>query len=241
MKRYACDILYKYDKDEIVKLLTTAITSLGFEPHYMSVYFTDMKTSLDDISFDCDRLFNLLKGKSGTVTINHQLYDEEKGETNNWFRLKLVVNSPFGLDTCSFEWSNTNLNFLLNGNKIKDSLTTPKMIYAYCYDQDDNMNQSDEDMGDISNNWGRYVDAKGFIFMAAPLMWFGDEYFKIISKDELLKFDDASLISYSYFDLVHVKLFELYDDPEKPENRAKQESFWKSFDLQNRIEQLGNI
>ena len=71
----------------------------------------------------------------------------------------------------------------------------------------------------------------------APLMWLGEEYFKIIPKEKLLKFKGSSLINYTSFDLVHIKLFELYDDPSKIENRERQKSFWKTFDLEKRVVQ----
>ncbi|MEP7278843.1 MAG: hypothetical protein ABI813_09390 [Bacteroidota bacterium] len=98
-------------------------------------------------------------------------------------------------------------------------------------------NFMDDDVVDVSQHWGRYVSTRGITFMAAPLMWFGDEYFKIIPKKALLKFTGASLVNHPMFDLVHIKLFHLYDDPSKKENREKQKSFWKTFELQKKAEQ----
>jgi hypothetical protein len=257
MKRYECNFLYQYSEDAAVALLANALKILGFEPKYMTIFFDEFERSLNDITFDEENLFKLLKKNPGTITIKSQLYDEDKRDTNNWFRFGLSVNSPFGLDTCSLEWSNVDLDPLLRSDMFSGFLNFRNLIYCYCYDQYDCVNQSNDriesfienypnqpynvvknsmdiDVIDISEHWGKCISTRGVIFMAAPLMWFGAEYFKITSKEELLKFKGASLINYSSFDLVHIKLFELYDEPSKIENRERQKAFWNTFDLQNK-------
>lgn len=264
MNRFECEVIYKFKKDEAINYLKKAVKSLGFTPQYMSIYFLDMKKPLDDISFDLEHLLKLINGKSGTVTIKQQLFDPEKRESNNWFRFKLIVDSPFGLDICSLEWSNVNLDFLLETKKIIDFIDSADLIYAYCYDQYDCVNQSDErvdsyienypkqpykiiknymddDVIDVSKHWGRHINIKGLSFMAAPLMWFGSEYFYIIPKNELLKLASATLAKFTNSELVQVKLFNLYEDPSSSLNRKKQEDFWKTMSLQKRAEQFATI
>jgi hypothetical protein len=259
MKRFLCHCLYKYKKEEPQVLLSRALSILGFEPKYMNIYFDEFEEPLDDIAFDEDYLFSLLKRNPGSITIKSELYDENKTENYFWFRFKLDIDTVHRLDTCSLEWSNDNLDFLLNSGSFQSFFSFESLIYCYCYDQMDCMQQSDISMVnpdfdtpwqtgeitrefilnnavDISEHWGRYVSTRGIRFMAAPLMWFGKEFFKIIPKEELLKFKDASLINHASFDIVYIVLFDLYDTTAKKENRAMQKEFWKFFDLQNKID-----
>ena len=72
--------------------------------------------------------------------------------------------------------------------------------------------------------------------MAAPLMWFGERFYKIIPKDRLVDFSYSSLTIISSIELISIKLFDIYDLPEKQENRQKQKEFWIYFNLNNVIE-----
>lgn len=259
MKRYACDILYKYEESNSIALLNRALDILGFTPNYMSIFFNESEKSLDDITYDKDYLLKCTRNKPHYhVTINQQLYSIEKRETNHWFKFVVNADSPFGLNTCSLEWSNVQIDFLLNEKIIRSFLQSPNLIYCYCYNQYDVSDQSnervesfienypgqpykivknfmDDDVIDISQHWGRVVTTRGITFMAAPLMWFGEEYFKIIPKESLLKFNGASVVDDT--NIVHIKLFDLYAAPVIPENRQRQKDFWQTFDLQKKAEQ----
>jgi hypothetical protein len=85
---------------------------------------------------------------------------------------------------------------------------------------------------DLSKHWGRSENTCGLEFMAAPLMWFGENFYRIIPKQKLLEFRFASLISIEEVELVHVKLFDIYDSPAKELNRAIQKEFWSFFNLE---------
>lgn len=259
MKRYASDMLYKHNENNSITLLNQALNVLGFTPSYMSIFFNEFEKSLDDITYDKEYLLKCTRNKPHFhVTINQQLYSVENRETNNWFKFIVNADSPFGLNTCSLEWSNIQLDFLLNEKIIKSFLQNPNFIYCYCYNQYDVSHQSngrvdsfienypnqpyrivknfmDDDVIDISQHWGRFVSTRGITFMAAPLMWFGQEYLKIISKESLLNFTEASVANDT--DIVHIKLFDLYADPAIPENRKRQKDFWQTFDLQKKLEQ----
>jgi len=261
MKKYSCSILYKFDRDEFFILFRNALKVLDFEPVYMDIFFDEFSSSLDDIRYDVEYLFELLEKKPGTVTLKNKIYDAEAGTTNYcWFRFKLILETPYKEEFCSLEWSNSRLDFLFNNNLFNEFLSSQNLIYCYCYDQYDCMNQSStsainpdfekpwesgetsrdfilKDAIDISEHWGRYIKSLEFTFMAAPLMWFGEEYFKIIPKEALLKFKGASIIDYPSLNLVYIKLFDLYDDPAKADNRQRQKDFWKTFDLQKIAEQ----
>jgi len=261
MKKFSCSILYKFNIDEFSVLLGNALNALGFEPIYMDIFFDEFSSSLNDIQYDSEYFFRILEKKPGIVMLKNRIYDADAGTTDySWFRFKLILNTPYNEQFCSLEWSNTSLDFLLNDNLLNQFLSYQNLIYCYCYDQYDCMNQSNtsainpnfetplesgetssdfilNDAIDISQHWGRYIKSLEFTFMAAPLMWFGEEYFKIIPMEVLLKFKDASIINHPTFSLGHIKLFELYDDPAKTDNRQKQKEFWKTFDLQKKAKQ----
>lgn len=263
MKKYACTNLYKCEElEDVSDLLSLAIKVLGFEPKYMDVFFNEFSEPLNDISFDGEYLYLLLKKQPNTIIIKNKLYDEDNPNSCYSFSLKIGTNENFSLQTCSLSWLNTNLDFLLNGNEFKSFIELKNLVYCYCYDQYDCHNQSDtsrinpdidkplssgemtrdyilHDI-DISEHWGRVVSVRGISFMAAPLMWFGTEFYKIIPKEKLLSFKDASLIKQVPFDVTYVALFDLYDEPSKQENRIKQKEFWKSLDLQNVITKYEN-
>jgi hypothetical protein len=232
MKKYNCTILYVYREDAINDLMTLVLTKLGFEPGYMTVFFDEFEDPLEDIEFDESRLFSILERVPGTVTIMNQLYNETGG--NYWFRLRLSSEVIGGPAICSLEWSNANLDFLLDTEGFHSLFGFDGLIYCYCYDQLDC--RAGAGMEDISEHWGRSVSAKGFTVMAAPLMWFGPGFADIIQQNELLLFSRASVVEEMGHELVYVKLFDLYESPAIPENRQKQKEFWTSFDLQERID-----
>ena len=66
-------------------------------------------------------------------------------------------------------------------------------------------------------------------------MWFGLEYFKIISKEELLKFRFSSEINLLNNNIIQIKLFDIYDSPMIPENRNKQKEFWDFFKFEKKL------
>lgn len=260
MRQYLCQILYAYSEKEALAFILKALKVLGFQPKYMNISFNEFEKSLDDIAFEEEFLFTLLKRKPNTITILNQLYDEDNMENYSWFRFSLSIDTAFTLKTCSLEWSNSSLNFLLSSKEFKTFLDVENLIYCYCYDQLDCMDQSDTskvnpefnspwkfgehsrdfiltNAKDISEHWGRYVSTRGITFMAAPIMYFGKEFYKIIPKEELIKFKSASLIDHSTFEIVYIVLFDLYDIPSKKGNRISQKEFWKFFDLQKKIAQ----
>jgi hypothetical protein len=263
MKKYACSILYKCNEEKkIFELLSMAIKVLGFEPRYMNILFDEFSESLKDIEFDENYLFTLLRKTPSSIIIKNKLYEEDNPQNFCNFSFRITKDEHFSLQSCSLSWLNKNLNFLIDSDYFKSFLGFENLVYNYCYNQYDCYEQSNTSRRnpdfdkpikpgestrefilhdiDISEHWGRVLSIRGMSFMAAPLMWFGEGFYRIISKEKLLKFKYASLASPPSFNLVHVKLFELYDDPSKGENRNKQKEFWNFFDLQNRIKQYEN-
>lgn len=58
-----------------------------------------------------------------------------------------------------------------------------------------------------------------------------EPFFETISKGKLIKFNKSHINEGVDADLVEVKLFDIYESPEKIENRIKQKSFWSFSDL----------
>lgn len=259
MKRYTCNISYKCSNQSLISnLLAIAIKNLGFEPKYMSLFFDEFSKPANDLPYDETAMFALLKRLPGSITIKNKLYDEDNPEASSGFSLALITNEHFPLQSCILTWSNNNLDFLLNKNDFQLFIGFENLIYCYCYDQYDCYQQSYtrrinsefdksleveyrsgefifDDVIDISKHWGRSINARGLSFMAAPVMWFGSEFYKIISKEAFLNYENSSLMSYLSADVIRVNLFDLYDDASKEENRNKQKEFWEFFDLQNKI------
>lgn len=259
MKRYSCDILYKYKEKDSIDSLNNALGVLGFEPNFMSVYYDEFKKSLNDVPYDKEQMLKIFNNKPASIIIKHQLYNEDIRDKNDWFQIKLNLDSPFGLDTFNLAWSNTNMDFLFARNRLSFFIENPLLIYSYCYDQYDCFQQTnemidvfvqdypgqsytitknfmDDDVIDTSQHWGKYISTKGMKFMSAPLMWYGCDFFDIISKEELLSFSAASTVKNSNFEIVNIKLFDLYDNPSYPANRLKQKEFWTYFNLKERAE-----
>jgi hypothetical protein len=257
--QYTSIISYQYVSGEEITLLLTASKILGFEPKYMSLFFDEFEGQIDDIPFDIGKLMELIKRKPATITIKNKLYEEAAEGNVKWFRFSQAIDTPFDLKTVSLEWSNSNLDFLLTNSEFKVLMSSKNLLYCYCYNQLDCMQQSNttiktflndypnlpfkiaknhlgDDIVDISEHWGRYIKVQDLFFVAAPLMWFGKSFFQIISRNELLSFKESSIVNFEGTECIYIVLFDLYDNPSKKENREAQERFWKLFMLKHRIE-----
>ena len=252
--RYGCEILTRYDESAFGIVVKDILQKLGFDPLYFDVFFDEFKKPKNDLSFDAGKIISLLlKEKPGVVTIKSALYDDlGDNEAYNWVRIRLNIDD--GTDetigkTFLLEWSNTGtLDFLMSSQIFADLLKHEDLIYCYCYDSKDAMQQSDSsynefskeplpdgvvltlnDWGDriidIAKNWGRMQTVRSITFMAAPLMWFGQGFDKVLRLKEMRKFKYAR-----HEDLekgpVYIELFKLGDNPAAPENRLKQKEYW---------------
>lgn len=252
--RYGCEILIRYDESGFGIVLKDILQKLGFEPLYFDVFFDEFKKPKDDLPFDPEKIISLLsKEKPGVLTIKSALYDDlGNNEAYNWVRIRLNIDD--GMDetigkTFLLEWSNTGtLDFLISSQVFTSLLKHEDLIYCYCYDSKDAMQQSDSsynefskeplpdgvvltlnDWGDriidISKNWGRMQTVRSVTFMAAPLMWFGQGFDKVLKLKEMRKFKYAR-----HEDMekgpVYIELFKLGDNPSLPENRLKQKEYW---------------
>ena len=261
MKKYKRHIFYACEKEQtLFELLSAAIQILGFEPKYISIFFDEFSPSFEDLEYDENYLFTVIKKVPGSITLKNKMYDETDPQSSFGFSLNINRDENFNLQSWSLNWLNNDLDFLILSDYFKFFLSFGELVYAYCYDSDDCFEQSNariinpefdqpwktgeevrefilNNAIDISQHWGKIVVARGLTFIAAPLMWFGKKFEKIIAKEKLLKFACSSIENYSSNELVQIKLFELYDSPSKVENRSKQKEFWTFFDLQQTIKQ----
>jgi hypothetical protein len=252
--RYGCNILNRYDESRFEIVVTDILQKLGFEPLYFDVFFDEFKKVKEDLSFDAGKIISLLsKEKPGVLTIKSALYDDlGNNENYNWVRIRLNIED--GTDetigkTFLLEWSNIgNLDFLMSSQLFADLLKHEDLVYCYCYDSKDAMQQSNTNYNefskeplpdgvvltlnewgdriiDISKNWGRMQTVRSITFMAAPLMWFGQGFDTVLKLKEMRKFKYAR-----YDDLekgpVYIELLKLGSNPSLPENRLKQKEYW---------------
>jgi hypothetical protein len=205
---------------------------------------------LENVPFDEEIAFLSLKKGASPIQIRNKIHDEEGIAL--WFRLSTAYQDK----VLSMEWHNTNFDFLLGNERINLFLQSKNFIFGYCCDNDDRYEQSQEKKEyfvntdpkdpykvkkieeniDTSKNWGRYEIAGGLQLMAAPLMWFGSRFYKIIPKERLFKFKYTSSVKLSFSEIISINLFDIYDLPAKPENRDKQKEFWQFFDFKSVID-----
>jgi hypothetical protein len=235
--QYVCELYFDREKGNRVDLTKLALQSLGFMPNIMSIY-VNMDEMYEEVPYNEDLLFTILsKEVDSEIKIAERPYDENR--LRPWFRLGEIEGNFFPL-----KWSNENLDFLIP-EKIKQFLKVDGFAACYIFDNKDAWEQStqakDNGNRDSLDYPGQFKYVSGMQFMAAPLMWFGSRFFGIIGKAKLLEFAEAQELK---TDLVEVNLFNIYDSPQKNENRAKQRSFWSFFDLDKivaRFEEDNNL
>jgi hypothetical protein len=224
--QYICELYFDKNRNNWQHLIRMSITNLGFLPNVMTIYLNDRM--FEDIPYNEEFLLSILSEEDiPGITIRNHIYDETVEDI--WFKL---VDTKW--EFVSIKWSNTNLDFLLSGN-LANILKIDGFVAGYVFENNDIWEQSAKAKENKESNYtvfpGQYKYVSGMKFMAAPLMWFGKSFFEIISKDKLLSFDMAYIDELKYSNLVKVKLFDIYDSPDKPENRLKQKEFWSFFDL----------
>lgn len=60
---------------------------------------------------------------------------------------------------------------------------------------------------------GKVGYGQKYAFIAAPVMFFGKEYFSIIPKEILLKVPNSQEFIINWQDVISIKLFDLYENP----------------------------
>ena len=107
-----------------------------------------------------------------------------------------------------------------------------KIVFLFAYDQFDVRYKSEKtnyikSLLSPQLRWGKLVMVKSMPFIAAPVMFFGKEYFSIIPKEILSKVPNSQ-------EFISIKLFDLYENPNL--HRDSQKKYWKITSLSKRIE-----
>jgi hypothetical protein len=243
-QQFSCTLFFRYSQEALKELWIAALSRLDFEPRIMYVY-VDFYNVLENIPYNHEVLFSALVRGATLIKIRNKAYDEEG--SNPWFSMEYDEENSI----VAFSWRKENLEFLLGNNQLDMFLERPDFINGICYDTNDAFNQSQktsttftntdpndiynvkkiEHVIDVSKHWGRLETAGGLEFIAAPMMWFGVQFYRIIPRDKLLAFSRSSLIKYPSSEVIFTKLFNLYDSPSSENNRSEQEQFWKFFEL----------
>lgn len=227
--QYVCELYFEKNKCSQDELLTFVLRnfSFGFTPNLMSIY-VDVDEMYEEVAYDEKFLLSAIsKEKNLGIKVIKHIYDENV--SNPWFKLTKIEGEFFSL-----KWNNKNLDFLLHEN-IEKFFKKRGFTAAYVYDNKDAWEQTriakEKNNSNSINYPGQFKYVCGMQFMAAPLMWFGEPFFDIVSKDRLLKFEN-SYLDEKLPNIIKVILFDLYDSPERNDNRQNQKQFWTFLDLE---------
>lgn len=242
-------MLFLFDENRLTTSLNKAVEILGFEPKFLNITIDEFTKPKYSIKYNKHELASYIQNLPNSIIFQNEEYEQDNSKIFSFFRVGISNDTAFPIKHYSFEWSNSNLDFLLQSEQFKQLLLSENLIYSYCYDQKDTMLQSnnsrinpdfekpmavDESYRDftindvdISKNWGRILSVHGLEFMAAPLMWFGKEFYKIVPKEKLLEL--GTRLSK---DVIEIKLFDLYANTSEQKNREKQRFFWEKMNLE---------
>lgn len=226
--QYICKLFYDKNIADRFALLEMSLNSLGFIPTTMSIY-VDWYEMYENVEYNKESILSTVKGKE---YLGIKIDSEANAYSDRiWFRFEKIEGNFFSLI-----WSNRNFDFLLS-NSISEFLQTKGFTAGYLFDNGDVYDQTD--LAQKNNNPsvvlpGRSIYHWGFQFMAAPLMWFGEPFFKLIAENKLLSFSGATTVfpHNKNSRISHIKLFDPYESPATTPNRTKQMEFWKYFDLE---------
>lgn len=219
------------------------INSLNFIPSKMDVYYNEFSTPKFFIKYN-PNLPNLLSLSEldGGIT-SFSLYDSKYTNENvsPFFRAKILDTTFSNRQVvCILEWVsysalyfNPDIHFL--SNYLCDEA---KIVFLFAYNQFDAFNGTEKTnylktLLNPRSRWGKKVIVKSMPFIAAPVMFFGQEYGSIIPKKTLLKVPNSQEIIINGQEIVAIKLFDLYDNPNL--HRDIQKKYWKITSLSQRI------
>lgn len=219
------------------------INSLDFTPNKMDIYYNEFSTPKFFIKYNPKllQLLSLAEVDGGITSFN--LYDNKYSNENviPFFRAK-ILDTTFSNNQviCILEWvSYPTLYFTPNIHFLSSYLCDEaKIVFLFAYDQFDVRYKSEKtnyikSLLSPQLRWRKLVMVKSMPFIAAPVMFFGKEYFSIIPKAILLKVPNSQEFIIKNQDIVAIKLFGLYENPNL--HRDSQKRYWKTTSLSLRI------
>lgn len=231
-------------KTEILSVFfDNIIKSLDFKPDKMDIYYNEFSTPKAFIKYNPNLLNVLsLSELDGGVT-SFSLYDNRytNERITPFFRVK-ILDTTFSNKqvVCLFEWVSYsklyfNLDVLFLSNYLSDEA---KIIFLIAYNQLDGIAGIEKQnyfkrIFSSQAKWGKRIIINSIPFIAAPVMFFGNEYYSIIPKDVLLKVPSSQELIVGGQEVVAIRLFDLYDNPNL--HRNTQKKYWKTTSLSQRI------
>jgi hypothetical protein len=241
MGRYHCILYFEYSLEK-KNWIWELVNKTGFEITDLNIYFSHKEKDLD-LDYNLKSLEkHFLKGNC----FSFSNVSSDSNHSKSLFRLQVSS------EIFSLEWWNDNLDFLFDQGIINDYVIRNGLICGFCFDFKDAANQSNvvirqfeqnypgrkfktkidrynKEVIDKSQHWGRTESGVGINFIAAPIMWFGGGFEKFIP---LLKISEMDLpINKVNNQIIRIDLFDLYEDPDKYENREKQKRVWELFEF----------
>ncbi|QEC44422.1 hypothetical protein [Pseudobacter ginsenosidimutans] len=150
--------------------------------------------------------------------------------------------------------------WLMNNPMMHYFFAHPGFIAAFCYNSEDNQMQNTTHLFDFEragmkpakvrkneygdkqavpdNNPGKTFTISNTWLMSSWKMWFGNSFFNKVSKEKLLGFRVAELVSEQGNNIVHIQLYENPQEYHLVPNRKLQQAFREYIDIPSLAKQF---
>lgn len=242
------ELFVKIKVDHLKSIIERFITILCFEPQNMDVYYNEFKKMKYKIPYSANVMNALSVSELDGGITGLTLYPPKTADFNNTMDFRIhIYDTSFenGQVRCSFEWTamhevrNNYINGILN-LVIQEGI---ELIYLLAYDYLDANHEMERYNGlRKSSNpitdedvWGRreLENRTNFSFVAAPIMYYGKEYYSIVPQKALLSVSNSQVISIMGHEIISIKLFDINEPPSK--HREMQKAYWISTSLERCI------
>lgn len=211
--------------------------NFGFEPRYIKK-FEDGEMS-DEIPFSQELFLEYMQNEPRSIYIMSSMYEDNS--SLSWCHF--TFDSTYRI--FSIKWRNIDFDIFLISVFFHSLIHNTEFICGYLFNTNDVFDQNydkisyhkskgnifktkknnfNEDVVDTSENWGRHITGGGINFMAAPKIWVGQLFYKIIPEQKLRPFTNKSTPA-------EIDLFDYNEYPVSNKSREKQKQFWKEIDL----------
>lgn len=232
---YSVEIRLATASSFVKQILNKILEVIDYVPHSMDLFTNEFEKPKVDIPYNLDFINRNISDEELNSITAVSLYDQYFNRDSNitpFVRIKIKHNANANLELTIRFVSYQNLNRFINDDSlIKNFLPFGSFIYGYFYNQHDVFNQTKEK--EQNTSWGKKIEQYGYSFMAAPLMYFGESFFKYFSFTELDKNYELECIEIDSQKIFKLELFELYSNSEL--NRKIQQEFWIKTQLEDAI------
>lgn len=235
-RKFAIKLCYRLNVTDTNVLLEKVSSKIGFNPTVVTT-----KDDQYEGPFTNKEIVQKLKELSSTPG-GIALSDEFSSSSLNYIKF-----DAYNLITLT--WSLNNL-IDTNFNTLIELIELNGFVCGYMYNYNDVIWQNQKNVGvyeqaqkphnhlkkvsdstyglliDITENHGRSSMIYNYFLISAPEMYFSNLFYELVPKETLLKaqpFSDATEVLKN--ELIHIKLFDVYSNPENIENRGKQKKF----------------